>query len=159
MKEWLLEFKKAHDRYKSGELTGADRKAYLDAREQLAAALMKAQGMQRPASEPARSAFRVAQAAQVEVRIGEEKITSLTLDVARGGFSALLAVKLDPEQVVSFTLKLPGGDTLSGKVKVVAAKRQGATSRYSLTFANVEENDLDKLETVLFDWALAKIQL
>jgi len=159
MKEWLIEFKKAHEKYRSGDLTGADRKAYLDAREQLAAALMKAQGMQRAPSEPARSAFRVAQATPVEFRLGEEKVQSLTQDVARGGFSTLLAAKLDPDQVCSFTLKLPGGATLSGKCKVVAAKRQTATTRYSFMFVNVPENDIDKLETVLFDWALSKIQL
>jgi hypothetical protein len=157
MKEWLIDFKKAHEKYRQGDLSGADRRTYLDAREQLADALLKAQGLQRNPNEPARKAFRVAQAQPVEIRIGEEKVQALTLDVARGGFSALIAAKLDMEQVIQFTLKMPSSDPLSGKAKVMSVRRQGVANRYSFLFTNVSENDQDRVETLLFDWALARM--
>jgi hypothetical protein len=159
MKEWLLEFKKLHAKFRANELSGADRRDYLIARDQLADALIKSQGMQRGPNETPRQAFRVAQAIQVEIRIGDEKIQALTLDISRGGFSALLAARLDMDQVVTFTLKLPGSDTLSGKIQVISAKRQGVTSRFSFAFTNISEQDQNRLETLLFDWALSRINL
>jgi hypothetical protein len=158
MKEWLVEFKKAHERYRQNELSGADRKAYLDAREQLASALLNAQGLPRQANETARQAFRVAQALQVELRLGDARMQSLTHDLSRGGFSGLFIEKLDMDQPMSFTLKLPGGaDPLSGKAKVVAARKQGSGSRYSFAFINMPDSDQDRLETLLFDLALARM--
>ncbi len=83
---FIDEFRALHARARKGELTEADRPAYMAAREQFARALTAAQGMTLKPGEMARQTFRVAQAMQIELSLNTGIIRAMTLDISKGGF-------------------------------------------------------------------------
>lgn len=160
--EWLLQFKSLHDRARKGQLSASERSAYLAAREQMARSLTTIQGLSIKPGETARQAFRVAQAVQVELTLPLAQLKTVTLDLSRGGFSAVIGSTVAPAESdsVPFSLKLPGGEEpLTGTVKVIATKRQPGNVRVSFAFKDMSEKDQDRLEFALFDMALARLNI
>ena len=155
--EWIAEFRILHERARKDELTGADLKLYLGAREQLARALCAAQGLTQAEGQTARQTFRVAQAFQLEVKLPLSDCRALTLDLSLGGFSTVIAQAPEGHEPISFSLKLPGGDPLTGKAKAISVKRQPGNYRVSFAFVGLSEEELGRVERVLFDYALARM--
>lgn len=158
MLEWLKEFRALHEKARKDELTGDIRQRYYAAREELATAVIKAQGLTRPEGSSSRQAFRVAQAFMLELRLNDERVAAVTLDVSMGGFSTLIAQAPELNSAVSFSMKLPGGgDPISGAAKLVTVKKQPGNARASFAFERVSEPELARLEFVLFDCVLARM--
>lgn len=155
---WLQEFRALHKRARQKQLNDEEKKLYLTAREQFARALTAAQGMTLKPGEMARQTFRVAQAMQIELNLNTGIVRALTLDVSRGGFSVVLAKPPGDKELVGYTLKMPDGmDPVIGRARVVASRKQIGNYRLSFTFEGMSEYDQDRLESILFDAALARI--
>ncbi|MFZ5470561.1 MAG: PilZ domain-containing protein [Myxococcota bacterium] len=156
---WIAEFRTLHEKAQKKALSEADKKLYLDAREQLARALAGAQGLVLKPGEKAREHFRVAQLMQIELSLAREMVKCATQDVSLGGCSVTMAKPPEENEVVGFTLKLPGGvDPLVGRAQTVSIKRGAGNARVSLSFQGLSEADRERLEMVLFDLALARLR-
>lgn len=157
IRDWFAEFRRLHDLARKKELKPIERTAYLSAREQLARSFCVAQGLSLE-GESARKTFRVAQAMQIELSLASGQLKSVTMDISSGGFSVLMKQPPDSNEAVGFTLKLPGGaEPLVGRGKVVAVNKQGGNARVSFSFEKLAEPDIERLEMLLFDCALARM--
>ena len=90
-KAWLTQFRVLHDKARRNQLKDEERRRYMDAREQLARTLCAAQGLTTEPGKTARQSFRVAHAFQIELSLNAGPVRIVTLDISRGGFSALVA--------------------------------------------------------------------
>jgi hypothetical protein len=155
---WLQEFRTLHKRAQQKQLSEEEQKLYLTAREQFARALTAAQGMTLKPGEMARQTFRVAQAMQIELSLTAGIVRAMTLDISKGGFSVVLGKPPADNEMVGYTLRMPGGmDPIIGRAKVVASKKQIGNYRLSFAFQGMSDYDQERLEAVLFDAALARI--
>lgn len=155
---WLQEFRALHKRARQKQLAEEEKQLYLQAREQFARALTAAQGMTLKPGEMARQTFRVAQAMQIELSLNAGIMRAMTLDVSKGGFSVVLGKPPGENEMVGFTLRMPDGmDPIIGRAKLVASRKQIGNYRLSFTFLGMSDYDQERLETVLFDAALARI--
>lgn len=155
---WLQEFRALHKRARQKQLTAEEKQLYLTAREQFARALTAAQGMTLKPGEMARQTFRVAQAMQIELSLNTGIVRAMTLDVSRGGFSVVLGKAPPDNELVGYTLRMPDGmDPIIGRAKVISSKKQIGNYRLSFAFQDLSEHDGERLESVLFDAALARI--
>jgi hypothetical protein len=155
---WLQEFRALHKRARGKQLNEEEKQLYLQAREQFARALTAAQGMTLRPGEMARQTFRVAQAMQIELSLNAGIVRAMTLDISKGGFSVVLGKPPGDNEQVGFTLKMPDGmDPIIGRAKVVASRKQIGNYRLSFAFQGMSDYDQERLESVLFDAALARI--
>src|SRR5258706_5595750 len=116
-------FRLAHERSKLKQLNDEELKTYLTMREELARSLVAAQSLTVPEDQNARRFFRVAQMYQLEL---DRTYKTLTKDISRAGFSAMLASEMKVGQRVAFSLSLKRDtDAITGEAKVVAVAKQG----------------------------------
>lgn len=155
--EWIHQFRELHERAKKRSLSEADQKAYAAAREQMARALCGAQGLTVEAGQSARQSFRVAQGVQVDLGFASGNVRAMTLELSCGGFSVMLAQAPDQKERPGATLKLPGGDPLILRVVLSSVVRRPGNVRASFAFQELSEKDRERLETALFDFALARL--
>ncbi|MGQ0506098.1 MAG: hypothetical protein ACT4TC_12360 [Myxococcaceae bacterium] len=154
--EWFTLFRATHEKFKKNELDKDDTGRYIAMREELARSLVAAQGLTVPDGTPARRFFRVAQAWSLEI---DHVHRTLTRDVARAGFSAVVPAGFKEGQVVSFKLSMTRGqDPISGSAKIVAAPRAGSALRASFSIETLAETEGDRLETSLFDAVLTRLK-
>ncbi len=155
---WLQEFRALHKRARAKQINEEEKQLYMQAREQFARALTAAQGMTLRPGEMARQTFRVAQALQIELSLNSGIVKAMTLDISKGGFSVVLAKSPAENEMVGFTMKMPDGmDPIIGRARLIAAKKQIGNFRLSFAFLTMSEYDQERLETVLFEAALARI--
>jgi len=155
--DWLKAFRSQHERYKRGQLAGADLQAYRGGRDELARALLAAQHVLVKQGEVPRRQLRVARALQAEVDFGKEKVRAMTLDVSPGGFAALIARPPVPGDQVKVSLRLPGQDPVTGVALVVDVKVQPGNARASFAFRPLPEAEAERLETFVFDAVLDQL--
>jgi hypothetical protein len=157
--QWLASFKALHQKAKQAGLSQAERGTYLAARDELARALLAAQRAQAKPGESPRQVLRVSRALQADLERNGERIRALTLDLSVGGFGALLARIPTMGEKVKATLRLPGGELVSGPARVVGAVQQGGSSRVAFAFDPLPAADQEKLELVVFDTVLDQMKL
>jgi hypothetical protein len=154
--EWMTVFRSAHERAKRGELKPEEHDKYLSMREELARSLVAAQRLNVPEGSPARKYFRVAQAFALEL---DNVNRTLTKDISRSGFSAMVPSIFKEGQLVSFKLTLGREqEPLSGRANIVSAPKVGAMVRASFCVDTLSDPDAERLETVLFDAVLARFK-
>jgi len=154
--EWLARFRIAHERARSGQLKPEERARYLGMREELARSLVAAQGLTLPEGQNARKHFRVAQLFNVEVN---NLYATVTRELSRSGFSALVTGPLKDGELVDFKLTLSRGtEPITGRAKVVAVLRQAGNWRVSFSVDKLSDADAERLEVALFDAVLARIK-
>ncbi|MHB8417005.1 MAG: PilZ domain-containing protein [Myxococcales bacterium] len=155
---WLAAFRKLHDKARRKELDADEMKTYLTGRDELARAIVAAQRLTlRPGQTP-RQAMRAARALAIDLDLAAGRVRALTMDLSRGGFSALLAQPPSPDDPVGFTLRIPSADPVIGRCKLVdSAKRQGSTQS-SFAFEPLGEAELERIEMVLFDTVLEQFR-
>ncbi len=154
--DWMKAFRAAHERAKSGGLNDDERGRYMAMREELARSLVGAQRLAVPEGEPARRHFRVAQALALEL---DNVSRTLTKDVSRSGFSAMVPNSMKEGQRVSFKLTLGREqEPVTGHANIVSAPKMGAMVRASFAIESLPEQEGDRLETALFDAVLARFK-
>ena len=158
--QWIAGFKDLHDRSKKGALSAEERKAYLAAREELARALLAAQRVQAKPGQTHRQALRVSRALQANLAFGDDEVRTMTLDLSAAGFGSILAKARAIGEVASATLRLPGGEQLSGKARLVGFVPQAGSVRAAFTFdPPLGSEDAERLELLVFDTVLDQIKL
>jgi hypothetical protein len=157
---WLASFRELHERARRKLHTTEERVLYLEAREQLARTLLAAQGHKLQAGAAARRDFRVPKGMPVDISFRSGSARSRTLDISSGGFSCMLTGTPAQDELGGFVLWLPGQEEepMVGRARVVAlAPATEGPRRVSFTFADVSEQDRERLEMLIFDLALAYI--
>jgi hypothetical protein len=159
LKEWLVQFKAAHEKVRAGTLSGEPLAAYRSGRDELARALLGAQAASLRTGETPRQALRVARALQADLEWSVDKVRAVTQDVSSGGFAALLAKAPPTDEEVKVQLRMPGADPISTKARVVNAHVQPASVRVSFAFVGLPPADRDRLEFLVFDTVLQQIRV
>lgn len=155
---WLKQFREYHDKAKQGLLGSRELAQYRAARDELARALLAAQRLATPAGVAPRRALRVARALQADVEFHDGTVRAMTLDVGAFGFGALIAKPPKVNDEAKVTVRIPGGEPLRAEVRVVEVKLQPGTSRVGFAFVGLDEEAIERLETFVFDAALAELK-
>jgi uncharacterized protein RhaS with RHS repeats len=153
---FIDEFRALHARARKGELTEAERPAYLKGREQFARALLHAQGLMLDGAE-ARRHYRVAHQLPVELQMAYGNVWTHTLDISSGGFSVTLPHPVDTKERPSALLQLPDDTVLAGRVRGVSQFQRADKHRASFAFLDLTEREYEMLEGFLIDFALERV--
>ncbi|GEJ57163.1 PilZ domain-containing protein [Anaeromyxobacter diazotrophicus] len=157
--DWLREFRALHEKSKQGALRAGELAAYRAGRDELARAFLAAQRMALPAGVLPRHALRVPRALQVDLEFMDGTVRAMTVDVSAGGFGALLAKPPRVGEELKVSLRVPGGgEPLKAEARVVDVKSQVGTARASFQLGRLEEADAERLETLVFDAVLERLQ-
>jgi hypothetical protein len=154
---WLTTFKALHEKARAGSLDDLEDRDYKAGREELARALVAAQGLTRKPEQSPRAALRVARVLQVDLesRVRLERLA--TTEISLGGFSARMARAPALDEEVTATLRLPGTEPLKAAVTVVGVKQLPGSVLVSFTFQKLEGAAAERLELAIFDMVLAQI--
>jgi hypothetical protein len=149
-------FRELHGRVKKGPVSEKDLERYHAMREDLARSLVAAQGMQVPNGQNARRHFRVAQVFSLEVN---NLYKSMTRDVSRSGFSAIVPATFETGDKVSFSIVLARGqEPITGQAHVASSVKSLGNSRVSFAIDVLNELNAERLEVALFDAVLARFK-
>jgi hypothetical protein len=155
--EWLAAFKLLHEKAKHRTLDGPGEQDYRTRREELARALLRAQGLSRQPGRSPRQTLRVARALQVELEGRGRKDRLTTYDISMGGFAAPMSDAPRPEEALTATVRLPDGDPLVTAVTVVGMKPQAGNLRVSFSFGKLRGAPAERLESAIFDMVLSQL--
>jgi PilZ domain len=157
---FINRFRELHDKAKAGSLQPALRTEYEQSRRELGRLMVVAQQMSH-GGKTLRAALRIAQLIKVELGLGgpaPEKTS--TMDLASGGFAALLPAGQPIGKVVTFTLQVPafpsGTQPLHGAAKVASSRPQGGLHRVSFSFEKLAPADQEHLDMVIIDFVLRR---
>jgi hypothetical protein len=155
--EWMRGFRDLHERMRTGKLSREEAEIYRAARDELARALLSAQRLTVKPGETPRAALRVARALQVDLDLITSSARAITIDLCTGGFACLLAKAPSMGDEVGFSLRLPGTEPLTGKVRVADVKAQQGNVRVSFQFSGMTSEERERVEMFVFDTVLAQI--
>jgi hypothetical protein len=155
--EWLVDFRRLHERARGGRLDAAELARYRGARDELARALLAVQRLPLKPGEVPRRALRVARALQLDLDLATSQVRAVTLDVATGGFACLLAKAPPLGDEVRFTMRIPGAEPLAGRARVQDAKASQGAVRVSFEMLGLSEGEKEALELLVFDTVLAQL--
>lgn len=158
--EFVAQFRALHEKAKSGKLTQAERLAYAAGRAQFARFVLVAQELGR-AGQTLRSNLRMAKMLKVELRPDVGELARLsTIDVASGGFAALVAGGMKVGLGAAFTLYLPSGGggsaPLTGRCVVASSRPQTTLFRVSFRFDNLPATAQEQLDMAIIDAVLER---
>jgi hypothetical protein len=161
---FIARFRELHDRAKAGSLPAHDRAEYQQARRELGRLMLVAQQMSHN-GKTLRAALRIAQLIKTELELGGPvpERTS-TMDLASGGFAALLPAGQPVGRVVAFTLHVPaftgaGTQPITGKAKVASSRTQGSLHRVSFSFESLTPENQELLDMAIIDYVLRRFTL
>lgn len=161
---FITRFRELHEKAKSGSLPAHDRGEYEQSRRELGRLLLVAQQMSH-GGQTLRSALRIAQLIKAELELGgSAPERTSTMDLAGGGFAALLPAGQPVGRVVGFTLHVPsfagsGTQPIKGKAKVASSRAQGSLHRVSFAFESMPPADREVLEMAIIDYVLRRFNL
>jgi hypothetical protein len=158
---FIRRFRELHEKAKSGAIAPAERSEYEQSRSELGRLVLVAQQMGHD-GHTQRSALRVAHLVKVEIDLGgpAPERTS-TMDLASGGFAALLSSSQPIGRSVKFTLRLPafsgsGTHPVTGTAMVASSRPQGGGHRVSFSFDTLARDDRELLEMSIIDIVLRR---
>jgi hypothetical protein len=156
--QWIATFRALHDQAKRGPLDPNQASRYVAMKDELARSLIQAEGKTLDASAPPRRVLRVPTVHQIEVG-GIHKATTSELSCA--GFTALIPSMMKEGMLIGFILTLSRSqEPVRGDAIVQTAVRQpNSLIRLTCQFAKMEENQLERIEAVLFDVALTRFRI
>ena len=155
--EWLREFRALHERARRGDLSGDDQTAYLAGRDELARALVAAQGLAMTPGLTPRQVLRVSRALQVDLETPFMQLRVMTLTLSIGGFSALLAKPPRPDEELKCAIRVPGGERIETMARAVGSKPQAGSVNVSFAFGTMAATDRERLELLIFDTVLEQL--
>jgi hypothetical protein len=155
----MTQFCQWHEQFKNGTLGVDLLPAYMQARQDLNALLVLAQGLDIRANNGSRQAVRIARAVPVEFDLEEGRVSCLTQDLSVSGLSAILGDAPEIGSVLGFRLKL-GRDIppIPGQCRIVAKIPKQGSVRMAATFLDVSEEGRSLIETLVLDGACADIR-
>lgn len=154
--EFIESLRALHLRAGKGELDLSGQGEYDRDRDELAQALMTAQNLTVKPGERPRQALRVAKAVQLTLDLPRASLKTMTTEISARSFSALVPEPPEPGRPVPFSLRMPGGEALTGTAIPVDVKRQAHSSRVGFSLKDLSVRDLLRLETLVFDEVLSK---
>ncbi|AKV02108.1 type IV pilus assembly PilZ [Labilithrix luteola] len=158
--QYIARFRELHDRAKSGSLNEKELVEYRQARTEFSRLMMVAQQLNR-SGKTLRSTLRIAQLFKVELDLGAPPaVRTTTVDLATGGFAALLPMNEPLGKVVGFTLNVPvvgnAPSAIRGTARVASSRPHGGLFRVSFTFEPLKPAEQEQLEVVIIDSVLAR---
>src|SRR5688572_28937886 len=157
--DWLKKFTPLHERARGGQLSPAENRTYLAARNELARAILKKQTHPVPADGKHRQWLRAATAVAVEVHLpGGPPVHVVTQELWTGGLTAIVPPVQLATQRLKFVLTL-GKDTapIEGFARVVSDSVVGASTRLTIEFEPLPPADAERIEFAVFDAVLARL--
>jgi hypothetical protein len=155
----MAQFCTWHEQFKAGTLGPEAIPAYMQARLDLNALLVLAQGLDIRAHNGGRQAVRIARAVPVEFDLESGKVSSLTQDLSISGLSAILGDAPDIGTVLGFRLKLGREiQPIPGQCRVVAKIPMQGSVRMAVTFVELSNEGRSHIETLVLDAACADIR-
>jgi hypothetical protein len=157
---FINRFRELHEKAKHGSLAPNLRAEYEQLRRELGRLMIVAQQMNR-GGQTLRANLRIAQLVKVELDLGgpvPEKTS--TMDLASGGFAAVLPASQPVGKSVGFLLQVPafssGTQPLRGTAKVASTRVQGSLHRVSFAFEKLPAADQEHLDMVIIDFVLRR---
>ena len=157
LSDWLKDFRELHTKAREGKLSKGEVETYRGARDELARALLSAQRLTVKPGETPRQSLRVARALQVNLDLITSTARAITIDLCTGGFACLLAKAPSSGDEFSFSLRFPGADALTGKLRVADVKPQQGNVRVSFQFSGLSAEEKERVELFVFDTVLSQI--
>lgn len=154
---FLARFRELHRKDGSGALSPEEKEEYRRGRDELARAVLAVQHLTLKPGETARQSLRVARALQVDLGWPKGQIRTITLDLSIGGFASLMAKAPAQSDVVACVFRLPGGEQLAAKARVVDVVMQVSAARVAFAFQDLPDEDRDRIERVVFDTVLDRV--
>jgi hypothetical protein len=155
---WLAEFRKVHEEAKRGALKGEGLAEYLEARNELARALLAAQHVTlEPGMQP-RQTLRAARALQADLTFFDGSLKVATRTLSAGGFAAVLPGPQRLGDELKVTLRVPGGEAVQCEARVVESKPQAGNAQVSFKFVGLSAADAERLEFLVFDAVLEQLR-
>ncbi|HSO39016.1 MAG TPA: PilZ domain-containing protein [Labilithrix sp.] len=157
---FIERFRELHEKAKAGSLSPMQRAEYEQSRRELGRLMLVAQQMNHR-GQTLRAALRIAQLIKVELDLGGPSMEKTsTMDLASGGFAALLPGSQPLGRLVTFKLQVPafpsGTQPLGGSAKVASSHPQGGLHRVSFAFAKLTPEDQEHLDMVIIDFVLRR---
>jgi hypothetical protein len=148
-----------HEQFKAGTLEPDSLPTYMQARLDLNALLVLAQGLDIRAHNGNRQAVRIARAVPVEFDLEGGRVSSLTQDLSTSGLSAILGDGPAVGTVLGFRLKL-GREIppILGQCRVVAKIPMQGSVRMAVTYVEISNEGRSHIETMMLDAACADIR-
>lgn len=156
--KWLADFRVLHQKARKNSLTAHELDQYMADRNELARAILSSQKMSLQAGQLPRQALRASRVLPIEIEVHGRMRPFLTMEISSGGFSAILPDVPPAERSVPFTLKLPGGEPVTGEATCVQATPQPGRCRCSFRFDTVGASDRERIEMLVFDVLLEHIK-
>ena len=153
--DWLRSFRALHERAREGSLLPGEESTYHATRDELARAMLAAQRLTLRPGETARRSLRVSRALQLDLQVGGANQRTMTLDLSTGGFSTLLARPPLLGEVVGVSLRLPGGEPLICRARIIELKPLPGSTRMAARFMDLPATELRRLEHFIIDVVLA----
>jgi hypothetical protein len=148
-----------HEKRKRNALDVDEQVTYEALRDAFAKAFVAANRVSIRPGQTCRQAVRASCAIQVELAALSRLHKTITLDLSGHGFAALVGVALEVGTPCAFALRLRS-EAIRGAGRVVACARYGSGNssfRVSIAFDPLCASDLERLELVVFDAALATL--
>lgn len=157
--KWLADFRVLHEKARKNALTRPEFDEYIAGRNELARAMLASQKMALQPGQQPRQALRASRVLPVEIDVHGRMRPFLTMDLASGGFSAILPDAPPAERPVAFSLKLPGGgEPVTGEAVCVQSVPQPGRCRCSFRFETVGAAERERIEMLVFDVLLEHIK-
>jgi hypothetical protein len=148
-----------HEKRKLDVLDVDERATYEALREAFAAAFVRANRVSLRPGQTSRQAVRAQCAFQVELAALGRVHKTITLDLSGHGFAALVGIQLDVGTECAFVLRIRP-ELIRGTGRVVSCARYGSGNssyRVSFAFNPLGASDVERVELVVFDAALASL--
>ncbi len=156
LKEWVAQLRELHAKAQSGKISKDERTAYEAGRDQLSRAMLSSQQLTLKPGETARRMLRVARALQMDLDLPSGPLRTPTVDLSVGGFAAHVPSVGLPTEPIKFKMRMPSGNPVEGMARPLDARAgAGGTTRVSFVFEGIEEADRERIETTVFESALA----
>lgn len=158
---WLRNFAALHEAVKRGELKDRDLETYREKREEMARALLELQQITLEPGQKPRYCLRVARGLEVTLLCRSQVLKARTLNIAVGGFAAILESGLQRAEEVGVTLLMPDGELLHARARVVESRQHRLGSpafRVGFQFVTLSEADAERLGMLVFDIILEHLK-
>jgi len=154
---WLTDFRVLHEKARNRALGIPEERDYKERRRELVRAMLVAQDLARQPGQSRRQTLRVARALQVDLEGRGRKDRLTTYDISLGGFCVPMTEAPTPDEALTATIRLPGGDPLVLPVTVVGMRAQAGSMRISFSFDKLGVAAAERLEIAIIDMVLLQL--
>lgn len=157
--KFIERFRDLHEKAKEGSLSPIEKVEYQATRAELGQMMLIAQHVSH-SGKTLRSTLRIAQVLKVRIDRGADMVDkTTTIDIASGGFAALMPNAMPVGRSITFELQLPSSSAtamVKGTARVASTKPQGGLVRVSFTFDQVDAKGREALDMAILDLLIAR---